>query len=342
MAKDFTKYRKEQPTRENGTKRNMDMYNIGSPYRRNTDETRLDNVEINKLVPFQGKTPFDDYTGSEKFETLVRDIEENGVVTPIIVRALPDGKYEVLAGRHRSEAQKRLHRATIPANIYPTDTTDEKAMMIHLSTNLMNGRDQMTVVEQIQALVAYEATMEKLKGMRSDRQNEGEKVDRYQQLAEVFKLGSRTTALNYLRVGKELPEDVLLKVPELLPLTVCYKLIDEEDAFKEEVYTYIREGKKLTLKQLQTLIDAYKNVAGEGTEETSKSKKSAKTKKDEKGSALTNKEFDTVLKDAKKRKFCTVKLDKSSLPAKFNDLDDTKKAELIISLIARWDKEDFS
>ena len=342
MAKDFTKYRKEQPTRENGTKRNMDMYNIGSPYRRNTDETRLDNVEINKLVPFQGKTPFDDYIGSEKFETLVRDIEENGVVTPIIVRALPDGKYEVLAGRHRSEAQKRLHRATIPANIYPTDTTDEKAMMIHLSTNLMNGRDQMTVVEQIQALVAYEATMEKLKGMRSDRQNEGEKVDRYQQLAEVFKLGSRTTALNYLRVGKELPEDVLLKVPELLPLTVCYKLIDEVDAFKEEVYTYIREVKKLTLKQLQTLIDAYKNVTGEGTEETSKSKKSAKTKKDEKGSALTNKEFDTVLKDAKKRKFCTVKLDKSSLPAKFNDLDDTKKAELIISLIARWDKEDFS
>ena len=77
-------------------------------------------------------------------------------------------------------------------------------------------------------------------------------------------------------------------------------------------------------------------------EETSKAKKSAKTKKDEKGSALTNKEFDTVLKDAKKRKFCTVKLDKSSLPAKFNDLDDTKKAELIISLIARWDKEDFS
>ena len=47
MAKDFTKYRKEQPTRENGAKRNIDMYNIGSPYCRNTDETRLDNIEIN-------------------------------------------------------------------------------------------------------------------------------------------------------------------------------------------------------------------------------------------------------------------------------------------------------
>lgn len=342
MAKDFTKYRKEQPTRENGAKRNIDMYNIGSPYRRNTDETRLDNVEINKLVPFQGKTPFDDYIGTEKFETLVRDIEENGVVTPIIVRALPDGKYEVLAGRHRSEAQKRLHLATIPANIYPADTTDEKAMMIHLSTNLMNGRDKISALETIQAIVAYEATMEKLKGARSDRQNDGEKIDRYQHLAEVFKLGSRTTALNYLRVGKELPEDILMKVTDLLPLTVAYKLIDEEDAFKEEVYTYIRNGKKLTVKQLETLSAAFKKASGEETEDTSKSEKSAKTKKDANEPALSNKEFETVLKSEKKKKFCTVKLDKSSLPAKFNDLDDTKKAELIISLIARWNKEDFS
>ena len=342
MARDYKKYKKEAPTQDNGTKRSIDMYNIGSPYRRNTDETRLDNIEINKLVPFQGKTPFDDYIDTEKFETLVRDIDENGVVTPIIVRTLPDGKYEVLAGRHRSEAQKRLHRATIPANIYPVDTTDEKAMMIHLSTNLMNGRDKISVLEQIQAMVAYEATMEKLKGMRSDRQNDGEKFDRYLHLAEVFKIGSRTTALNYLRVGKELPEDILLKVPNFLPLTVAYHLIDEEEAFKEEVYTYLREGNKLTVKKLQTLSAAFKEASGGAEEDTSKSKKSDKINKDGKEPALTSKEFETVLKGAKKKNFCTVKLDKSSLPAKFNDLDDTKKAELIVSLIARWDKEEFS
>lgn len=343
MARDYKKYKKEAPAQENGVKRSIDMYNIDSPYRRNTDETRLDNIEINKLVSFRSKTPFDDYIDTEKFETLVRDIEENGVVTPIIVRALQDGKYEVLAGRHRSEAQKRLHRATIPANIYPADTTDEKAMMIHLSTNLMNGRDKISVLETIQAIVAYEATMEKLKGVRSDRQNDGEKIDRYQHLAEVFNLGSRTTALNYLRVGKELPEDILMKVTDLLPLTVAYKLIDKEDAFKEEVYTYIRNGKKLTVKQLETLSAAFKKASGEETEDASQSKNLTITKKEDTNTpALSNKEFDTVLKGQKRRKFCTVKLDKESLPTKFNDLDDTKKVELIISLIDRWNKEEIS
>lgn len=348
MARDFTKYKKEQPSRSTDSKRSMDMYNIGSPYRRNTDESRLENVEVNKLIPFQGKTPFNDYIGTEKFETLVRDIEENGVITPIIVRALPDGRYEVLAGRHRSEALKHLHRAVIPANIYPTDTTDEKAMMIHLSTNLMNGRDQMSVIEQIQALVAYESTVEKLSGARSDRQQEGEKIDRYQQLADIFKLGSRTTAINYLKIGKTLPEDILLKVPSQLPFTVAYKLVEQEEEFKEEVYTYLRGGKKLTAKQLETLIDNYKIVPTAEMEVKTEAEgevisgEPAEMQESAKESVFTSKEFDNVLKNTKKKKFCTVKIDKECLPERFNNLEDNEKAELIISLISRWNDENFS
>ena len=111
MAKDFTKYRKEQPTRENGAKRNIDMYNIGSPYRRNTDETRLDNVEINKLVPFQGKTPFDDYIGTEKFETLVRDIEENGVFQTTVISS--QNRYQRLL----RNSKKRLVKLLVSSRI---------------------------------------------------------------------------------------------------------------------------------------------------------------------------------------------------------------------------------
>ena len=93
---------------------------------------------------------------------------------------------------------------------------------------------------------------------------------------------------------------------------------------------------------METLSAAFKKASGEETEDASQSKNLTITKKDTNTPALSNKEFDIVLKGEKRRKFCTVKLDKGSLPAKFNDLDDTKKVELIISLIARWDKEEIS
>lgn len=263
MAKDFTKFAKK--TNDGAANRSLSelggnaMYDIKAPFRGNLNEKKVENIEIHKLVPFKGETPFHDYIGQEKFHTLVRDIDENGILTPIIVRALPDGTFEVLAGRHRSEAAKYLHLATVPAIIYPVDTSDTKAMMVHLNTNLLNGREEMSFVEKVRAMVAYEATLEKQKGKRSDRQDNGEKYDRYQQLAEVFKIGNKTTAVKQLKAGKEMPEDILMLVDAgHVSFDVAYKMmVQSDELFREELYAYLRQGNKVTLSQLDSLIEEY-------------------------------------------------------------------------------------
>lgn len=264
MAKDFTKFAKKTNDGATNTRSlselgNNAMYDIKAPFRGSLNEKKVENIEIHKLVPFKGETPFHDYIGKEKFHTLVRDIEENGILTPIIVRALSDGTYEVLAGRHRSEAAKYLHLATVPAIVYPVDTSDTKAMMIHLNTNLLNGREEMSFVEKVRAMVAYEATLEKQKGKRSDRQDNGEKYDRYQQLAEVFKIGNKTTAVKQLKAGKEMPEDILLLVDAgHVSFDVAYKMmVQSDELFREELYAFLRQGNKVTMSQLDSLIEEY-------------------------------------------------------------------------------------
>lgn len=354
---------------------NNGMYNIKAPYRSNNNEVRLADVEVNRLINFQGETPFEDYIGTEKFETLVRDIEENGIQTRVILREREDGRYEILAGRHRCAAARYLRFATVPAEVYPSDTTDTKAMLLHLSTNLLQGRSKLSFLETVRAMVAYEATLNNLKGKRSDRQENGEKYDRYQQLAEVFGIGNKTTAVQYLKAGKEMPEDILQFIDrDAVPFSVAYKILQQSDeAFKTELYGYIRQGNKLTMPMLDELISAYKEkkngipenvvepeikkqnepitddvkieekkeVAVEGLNVAEESEANEKpeaklTPKEE--PVLKTDDFEKIIGAGKKKKTYTLKVDKEKLPERFLDMDDVKKESLIVDLLKQWNE----
>ena len=255
--KDYSKYQKLQPARNENQNHS---YNIKNPFRSNPDEARVMNIPIHKIVGFKGKSPFESYIGTEKFNTLVRDIEENGIVTPISVRELEDGNYENLAGSHRLAAAEYLHLATVPALVYPVDTSDNKAMKIHINTNILNGRDELSLIEKVHAMVEYEKTLENQRGLRSDRKENGEKFDRYQQLADVFGIGNKMTAIQYVKAGKEMPEDILQLVSaQSVPFSVAYKIMVQDAPFRDELYEYLRRGNKLTIKSLESLINEYKN-----------------------------------------------------------------------------------
>lgn len=258
MAKDYSKYQKSQPTRS--SEQRINSYNIKSPFRSNPDDTKIMNIPTHKIIGFREKSPFNSYIGTEKFNILVRDIAENGIITPISVRELEDGNYENLAGSHRLAAAEYLHLATVPAYVYPINTSDNKAMMIHINTNILNGRDELRFIEKVHAMVEYEKTLENQQGMRSDRKENGEKFDRYQQLADVFHIGNKTTAIQYLKVGKEMPEDILNLIDnQFVPFSVAYKILIQDAPFRDELYEYLRRGNKLTSKALESLINENKS-----------------------------------------------------------------------------------
>ena len=114
------------------------------------------NIELSKLVALRKRQPFSMYDEIKKQEVL-ESIRENGVLVPIIIRKIENGKYEIISGHNRVECSKALNLSTIPAQI--VDCDDDKATLIMIDTNLCN-RDKINPIEKG---YAYKMKMEILK-----------------------------------------------------------------------------------------------------------------------------------------------------------------------------------
>jgi ParB family chromosome partitioning protein len=70
-------------------------------------------LEIGKIVPnpHQPRKQFAD----EKLDELSASISAKGLIQPVVVRPLPDGRYELIAGERRWRAAGRAGIARIPA-----------------------------------------------------------------------------------------------------------------------------------------------------------------------------------------------------------------------------------
>jgi len=91
-------------------------------------------LDINLLVPFKGH-PFRLYDG-EKLNRMVESIQENGVMTPIIVRRKDDGTFEILAGHNRVNAAKIAELTKVPGEI-KDNLTDAQAKIIVTDSNFL-------------------------------------------------------------------------------------------------------------------------------------------------------------------------------------------------------------
>jgi len=87
----------------------------------------VDRIDSN---PDQPRLAFDQTT----LEELASSIREHGVLQPILVRPIADGRYQLIAGERRWRASKIAGMATIPALV--EDIDDATAMEISIIENL--------------------------------------------------------------------------------------------------------------------------------------------------------------------------------------------------------------
>lgn len=99
-----------------------------------SSEQGITSISIDKLVPYHDHR-FTLYEG-ERLEDMIRSIEKNGVLTPIIVRTMDGGKYEILSGHNRVYAAGQAGVTNIPA-VVKTNLSDEEAEVIIIDTNLL-------------------------------------------------------------------------------------------------------------------------------------------------------------------------------------------------------------
>jgi len=146
-------------------------------------EIPVDKIDRN---PFQTRKGFDE----EKLKELAASIAASGVVQPIVVRPVKDGRYTLITGERRWLASQQANKTTIPAIV--REVSDVQAM-------------EMTIVENLQ---------------RADL-NPMEQAHAFERLSKEFKLTQeqmaertgkdRASVANFLRLLK-LPEDVQLHV----------------------------------------------------------------------------------------------------------------------------------
>ncbi len=118
-------------------------------------------IEISKIHPFKDH-PFK-VVDDDKMKELIGSISENGVLTPVIVRPVEGGDYEMISGHRRLYAAEKAGIDKLPVMI--RDMTDDQAVITMVDANLQ--REEILPSEKAHAYkMRYEAM--KRQGHRSD------------------------------------------------------------------------------------------------------------------------------------------------------------------------------
>ena len=163
-------------------------------------ETRAEHLAVDKLRPFDGH-PFK-VVDNEEMDKLTWSILTQGLLTPLVVRPLENGEYEVISGHRRLHACKKAGIETVPALIYAIDR--DAAAIALVDSNL--HREKILPSEKA---FAYKMKMDAIKhqGVTS-----GQVVQKWSR-DEIAENESGRQVQRYIRLTHLLPE-LLEKVDE--------------------------------------------------------------------------------------------------------------------------------
>ena len=163
-------------------------------------ETRAEHLAVDKLRPFDGH-PFK-VVDNEEMDQLTWSILTQGLLTPLVVRPLDNGEYEVISGHRRLHACKKAGIETVPALI--TEMDRDAAAIALVDSNL--HRESILPSEKA---FAYKMKMDAIKhqGITS-----GQVVQKWSR-DEIAENESGRQVQRYIRLTHLLPE-LLEKVDE--------------------------------------------------------------------------------------------------------------------------------
>ena len=170
-------------------------------------EARAEHLPIDKLHPFEGH-PFK-VTDNEEMDQLTWSILTQGLLTPLVVRPLENGEYEVISGHRRLHACKKAGIETVPALI--TEMDRDVAAIALVDSNL--HRESILPSEKA---FAYKMKMDALsrQGKRTDL-TLSQNATKLDTAAEIGKAQgeSRNMVFRCIRLTHLIPE-LLQKVDE--------------------------------------------------------------------------------------------------------------------------------
>ena len=193
--------------------------------------TAVTTIPCDSIVanPFQPRKEFDE----EALEELAQSIRQQGVITPVTVRQMPDGKYQLIAGERRLRASQRAGLTEIPA--YIRIATDTQMMEMALVENIQ--RENLNAME---IAFSYNALIEECQLT-------------HEQLSE--KVGkNRSTITNYLRLLNLPSETQIALGNDQISMAHARCLVNVEDIDTHLALLHDIVNKQLSVRQTEQLV----------------------------------------------------------------------------------------
>lgn len=201
---------------------------VPDPVRATTsiDEIEVEDIEAN---PWQPRSKFDE----ESMIELSDSIREIGIVQPITVRLMEEGKYQLITGERRYRAAKMLNMKTIPAYIRHAD--DQNMLEMALVENI-----QREDLDAIEVAISYQRLIEEC---NLTQENLSERIGK-----------KRATIANYLRLLR-LPAEIQLGIRDrLISMGHARALISIDDP-KIQLKIYKQAvNKEMSVRKIEELV----------------------------------------------------------------------------------------
>jgi ParB family chromosome partitioning protein len=206
------------------------------------NEVAIKDIEAN---PWQPRSEFDE----EALNELAESIKQIGIIQPITVRKLENGKYQLITGERRFRASKLIGLKTIPAYIRLAD--DQNMLEMALVENI-----QREDLNSIEVAIGYQRLIEEC---NFTQENLSDRVGK-----------KRSTISNYLRLLK-LPAEIQIGLRNgEISMGHARALINLEDP-EDQQYVYEEAVKgDMSVRKVEELVR--KLQAGEKEEKTKGSK----------------------------------------------------------------------
>ena len=198
----------------------------------------MTNISINKLHEFRDH-PYQ-VLDNEEMNSLVESVQQQGIMTPLIVRPLEDttDEYEIISGHRRFRAAKKAGLTEVPAFIRPV-SRDEAAIMV-VDSNL--HREHILPSEKA---FAYKMKADALKhqGQRSDLTS-GQVVSKSDDRRSTAMIGEQSgesykTVQRYIRLTNLIPELLELMDEGKIAFSVGVELSYLSSEIQRDLYAII-------------------------------------------------------------------------------------------------------
>lgn len=269
-------------------------------------------VELAKIRSFRNH-PFK-VVDDDKMLDLIGSIRDNGILTPVLIRPMENGMYEMISGHRRMHAASRLKMNKIPAII--REMSDDEAVLVMVDSNIQ--REELLPSEKA---FAYKMKLESMKrqGARSDLTSSHFETKLRSDSKLSQEIGeSRAQIQRYIRLTELIPKLLDLVDKKRLSFTVGVDISYIDKEIQEWIYQYVFANGMITPQQVRTLRKALES------------------------GSMTQKKMIGILNDCIKPKTTSRKVTLSERKLREYFTEDYTSAQMeriVLELLEKWKKE---